>query len=100
MHVGDVGTELQIQLVTEEKRVLDLSTCLTKQIFLTRPDGTQLTKTANFVTDGKDGKISFLTNGTDLNKKGTYKIQAKVTFTGGTWYSSINTFTVEANLAV
>jgi hypothetical protein len=77
---------------------LDISTATVKQIIIDKPDGTNLTKGANFVTDGKDGKLYYLTVAGDFDQAGTYRTQAKIVMPGFSGYSSATTFEVLANI--
>lgn len=97
IHVGDTGTEF-IVIAKSDTLVLDISSATTKQLIFVKPDGTKLTKTATFYTNGTDGKLSYVTQSTDLDQQGSWKIQAKITLPSGTWSSSIGKFKVYANL--
>ena len=71
---------LRIELdVTDQDGVaVDLSGMASKDIILKKPDGVTLTKPADFVTDGADGKIEYKTLTTDLDVKGVWSAQAIV----------------------
>lgn len=96
-HYGDIGTAIIIT-VTANDVVYDISGATVKKILLKKPDGTVLTKDAVFVTDGKDGKIQYVTITGDLNAIGKWKVQAHLTFASGDWHSSIDDFQVDGNL--
>lgn len=97
IHVGDIGTVLRVT-VQDDDEVVDLSTATIKIIYLEKPAGTKLTKTAVFTTDGSDGKIQYVTIAGDLDAAGWWKIQAHVTLPAGSWYSDWQPFRVHANL--
>lgn len=98
IHVGDVGTVFEVT-VQENGVALNISTATTKQILLRKPDGTVLTKSAAFVTNGTDGKISYTTIAGDLSSEGQWKIQAYIVLTTGSWHSDAQRFDVFPNLA-
>lgn len=95
--VGDIGTTFKVT-ITESGAVLNISGATTKEIKLQKPDGTTLTKTASFFTDGSDGIITYDSIDGDLSIKGLWKIQGSIVLTG-TWHTSdIGTFKVGAAL--
>ena len=77
---------------------LDISTATVKQIIIDKPDGTNLTRSASYVTDGVDGKLYYLTVLGDFDQAGTYRCQAKINMPGFSGYSSPTSFTVNANV--
>lgn len=92
-HVGDVGTEVVIQVVEWDEGEgeyvpVNVSAATAKTVYLTKPDGTVLTKTAAFDTTGTDGKIKYATVSGDLSVAGTWKVQGYVAGVGGTWSGS------------
>lgn len=74
LHVGDIGSIIRVT-VTEAGVALDISSATTKQIKLMRPDGTSVTKTAVFTTDGTDGQLQYATMANDLNLSGLWWAQ-------------------------
>jgi hypothetical protein len=82
-HVGDTGLEFVVTIVDEDGAPVNVSAATEKLVYLTLPDGTVLTKTAAFDTNGTDGKIKYTTQGGDLSARGTWKIQAYVAGAGG-----------------
>jgi flagellar basal body rod protein FlgG len=98
IHEGDIGTTLTVT-VTDCGTTLDISTATSLSIFIKKPDGTLLTRTGIFTTDGTDGKIYYVTVAGDTDVAGTYKIQGRVTFPStASYYTSSATFHVECNL--
>jgi hypothetical protein len=90
---------LSIELELRDGYVaLDISSATTKQIIIHKPDGTHLIRDVNFVTDGTDGKIYYLTVTGDLDQSGEYMTQSYVDFPGFKGYSAITSFTVYANV--
>lgn len=97
IHLNDIGTVFEVTIKDCDTPV-DISTATAKQIIFMKPDGTTTAKTADFTTDGTDGKIRYIATTGDLNLSGGWKIQAKVTLPAGTWYSNIEKFKVWTNL--
>jgi len=98
IHVNDTGTLFEIAL-KECSEVVDVSAADVLNLIFKLPDGTLLTKTAIFKTDGTDGIIQYVSIDGDLNQSGKWKIQAKVSFPNETsWKSDIGSFKVFGNL--
>ena len=97
IHLNDIGTVFRLTIY-DGSSILDVSSASVKEIIFQKPDGTSVTKTAAFYTDGTDGIIQYTTITNDLDATGTWKIQAKVTLPGGTWSSCTQKFKVYANL--
>ena len=98
IHIGDIGTAFRVAVVDSSDVVIDISTATTQEFSFRKPDGTTITKTTVFDTDGTDGIIKYLTIADDLDKSGTWYIQAKVILPTGTWHSSTGSFEVYNNL--
>lgn len=98
IHVGDTNTRF-ILVISEDCVAIDISGYTTLNIIFTKPDGTSVTKTALFVTDGTDGEIYYATVSGDLDQAGIWRIQGEVGIGSGTSYrSQIKTFKVYCNL--
>ncbi len=101
-HVNDIGTVFRVTVYdttsTGGSEVADISGATTKTIIFGRPDGTTFTKSAVFTTNGTDGKIEYASVDGDLDKAGTWSIQAYVVTSAGNWNSSIGNFRVFENL--
>lgn len=91
----DVGTILEVTIVDELNVVQDISTATSKQFIFDKPDGTQLTVSASFSTDGTDGKIQYTFASGNIDQVGLWIYRGKVTSPAGTWTSEDYTFTVE-----
>lgn len=98
IHVGDIGTIFRTT-VKEGSSVLDISAATTTQLIFRRPDGTSFTKTAEFTTDGTDGKIEYPTIAGDLDVAGNWSWQSYIVMPSGSWHTDIGTFSVHANLS-
>jgi hypothetical protein len=88
-----------IATIVEDGEVVDVSTVTTKELVFRKPNGTTLTKTASFFTDGTDGKIQYLAETDFFDVVGFWKVQGYVIFPAGfNGRSLINIFQVRDNL--
>lgn len=102
LHVGDYGTLIKV-LVKDidssgNSAAEDISAATTKNIILKKPDGTKLTKTASFSTDGTDGYIQYVTVAGDIDTAGDWELQVYIVEPSGAWYTDTKKFTVYSNL--
>jgi hypothetical protein len=97
VQVGAINLSIELEL-RDGYSALDISGATTKQIIIDKPDGTNLTRGATFTTDGKDGKLYYLTVAGDLDQAGDYRAQSYIIIPGFNGYSSATTFTVYANI--
>lgn len=88
-----------IQVVDEQTgSVMDLSQASNFQFLLKPPGQTAYTVGASLYADGRDGKIVYTTQTTDLTLKGVWKLQGIYTLSGSKKYTSVGTFEVLSNL--
>lgn len=110
LFIGDEGTSIQF-LVKEcndsdpdnpFKELVDISSATAFQITFLRPlDATTLVVTdpeVQFITDGTDSLVHYLTISTDLDQEGLWKGQLRVTMPTGKWYASEIEFFVNTPL--
>lgn len=95
---NDIGTEIRVQISNCSDVPIDISTCSSKEIIFKKPNGTLVTKSASFVTDGADGLIYYTIESGDLDTVGTWKIQAVVSFGSYDFHSNFESFRVYRNL--
>jgi len=100
IHVGDIGTVIGMTIYDEQGAIVDVSSASVKYIIFYKHDGTTVNKSAEFTTDGTDGKIQYTTIAGDLNVGGIWKKQGYVVLSAGTWYTNKINFTVHNNLTV
>ena len=98
VHVNDIGTDFVVTLY-DGSTALDVSAASSITVYLTKPSGEVLTKTASFVTDGTDGQIKVSSADGDLDEPDVWHIQAKITLVNGNaWYTDVSRFRVHSNL--
>ena len=94
--LNDLGVSLQI-LCTENDLFVDISAAPTQEIILKKPDGTEVAKSAAFLTDGTDGIVAYSTLAGDIDQIGIWNYRAKITFNATqVYYSEWAEFTVTA----
>jgi DUF4097 and DUF4098 domain-containing protein YvlB len=99
IHIGDVGTKFLFTVQDcDDVNPLDVSTASSIEIMFKKPDGSLLTVVGTFLTDGTDGKVYYDTVSGDIDQIGYWKVQGKVTFPTGLFYSDIHKFQVYSNL--
>lgn len=98
IHIGDIGTVFEVTLMDDEV-IEPINAATLMEIVFVKPDKTKVINTAVFSSDGTDGKMRYvIANDTELDQKGTWKIQGIVTFATGKWSSDIDSFKVYENL--
>lgn len=97
VHVGDTPIH-RMTIVDQDNAGVDVSGATLKTIIFRKPDGTTVTKTATFFTDGTDFIIEYQALTADHDVAGPWCKQARVTITSGDWYSTIVDFPVAATL--
>ncbi len=100
MRLGDVGIPLRLTVVDESGVAIDISSATTKQILFKAPGGGDVTtQSANFTTDGSDGKIEFVSTALFPDEKGKWRYQAYVIDSGQEYHTGIAKFDVLEVLA-
>lgn len=103
IHVGDIGTAFRAT-IKNSTVVLDIASTsgLTgKSMLFKKPDGTTLSTTAAYYTNGADGILQYITAAsTDLSLAGQWWCQAYVVFgTTSAWHTDWHPFEVYSNIA-
>lgn len=96
--LNDVGIVFELTVKDEGAFVVDLSSATTIELIFRDPDGTSVTQTATFTTDGSDGKIQYTTLAGDLDVVGLWSWQGHVVIGTSDWRTSSNEFRVLPNL--
>jgi len=94
---NDVGVIITVT-ITEAGSAKNISTASVKKIWFRDPNGDEVEKTAEFVTDGSDGKVKYTTIADDLDTAGEWEFQAKITTPAATFGTSRGTFEVGENI--
>lgn len=97
IHVNDIGTQFSIT-IKDGDDVVDISSAISVTLTFRRPDDELFTRLSSFTNDGTDGQVYYDIQDGDLDEAGYYKLQAKVVFPNGVFYTNIHTFQVHCNL--
>lgn len=98
LRVGNVGSLIRLTIVDQDGAPVDVSSA-TLVLYLRSPKARLLTKTPSLTSGGTDGRIQYATLAGDLDVPGNWQAQAKVTISGSTWFSTLTSLPVSANLA-
>lgn len=79
LFLNDFGTDIVLNVVDQACKAVDVSVSTLRQFELEKPDGTILTKTASFVTNGTDGKLRYTIESGVLDVIGGWSVRAKIT---------------------
>jgi len=100
IHVGDVGTIFRLTIVENDGVTpVPVQTATVKSILFEKGQGTKVTKTAVFFTDGSDGIIQYVGLASDVDEAGNWWMQGYVEMPSGKFFSSKVSFSVQKTLA-
>jgi hypothetical protein len=100
IHQNDIGTRFLVTL-KDDGVVVSVSGAALRQFDIRKPSDVVINKTASVFDDGTSvsGVMYYDTIAGDLDEAGHYKLQAKVSPSGGgTFYSDIYSFKVHCNI--
>lgn len=86
----DVGTQIKVHVLDEDGNEINLSTATVKNIVFYLPDKTTVEKPAEFITDGSDGWLKYVTEAGFLSMIGRWKGQVQVVMPA--WDGSTSVF--------
>lgn len=95
IHVGDFGWVGKLQIVQDGEPV-NISSYTTLAFVFRKPDGTEVTKTAIFDTDGTDGWLKYTAETGLIDSINYWRVWAKIAKTGVELTSDPLSFTVLA----
>jgi hypothetical protein len=96
--LGAVGVIIRVRIIKKDGSAEDISSATKKEIYLLAPSNLSKLYPAEFVTDGQDGYLQYITQNTeDLRERGVYSIRCYITMTGysGLTGEVIDGFTVK-----
>ena len=96
--VANAGIQILVQLLDEDQEPLNISGATALTLAFQLPDGTLISKTASYLSNGIDGQIYYVTTASDFIEAGLTYVQAQVTVGGATLTTAWAIFTVHANL--
>ncbi len=89
---------LQVQVVDQDGNPVDLSSALLLTLWLLAPGGAAVPVTAALVSNGRDGKLQYITNSGDLPQAGLWGVQAALNYGGNLLTTRWAYFAVEPNV--
>ena len=95
--VDDYGWVGKLRLVQDATPV-DISSYTTRQFIFKSPVGTVTTKAATFDDDGTDGILKYTVADGDIDRSGSWRVQARISKTGVELTSDPLHFQVEDRL--
>lgn len=95
---ANAGIQFNVQFLDASGKPLDVSGATVLTIAFQQPDGTQVPHTAQYVTNGIDGRIFYVTNASDFLEAGLAYVQGQVTVGGSILTTAWGQFEVNANL--
>ena len=98
VHMNDVGLTLQVQFADDVGEPHDVSSATTVEVHFQKPNKEYIVRSANFLTDGRDGNVVYSTASGDLDQIGFWRIQGYVANGPYHKYSDIQKFRVFPNL--
>lgn len=96
--INNAGIEFVVKFLDQNEQPLDISGATSISIAFQEPDGTQNTVTAQYVTNGIDGEIYYVTNNTDIDEVGLWFVQGQVTVGGSVLTTALGQFEANENL--
>lgn len=99
VHVGDIGTELEVTF-KDGNNPVPLVTATAIKVRITDPNDSSILRNLTVVTPpGSDGVTNYFFVDGELHTPGTWYYQGTATFPGGYWQSAVLSFEVFDNLA-
>jgi len=98
LYAGDIGSTITVT-ITEDGVVKDISDASTKTFKIRRAHGLLSSKTASFLTDGTEGKLTWTTSSLDVLSSGHHWLQVYLVTPGWSGHTAMHRFTVEPPLA-
>lgn len=96
--IENAGLQIILTVLDANGQPLDISGATDLVIALQAPDGTQTPFTAQYVTNGIDGQLFYVTTAADLEEAGLWYVQAQVTVGGAMLTTAWGQFQANANL--
>ena len=108
LQAGVVGAVIRVTCVEPQTALqkaqgaarvpVDISATTVKELIFRKPDGSTVTKTAVFTTNGEDGALEWVTTSGDIEPWGTYIVQPNIAIPGFTGRGQRVQFPVHKNL--
>lgn len=96
--VENAGIQIIIQFLDENQNPLNISGATNLAIAFQKPDGTQAVQVAQYLSNGIDGQIYYVTNDTDIEETGLWYVQGQVTVGGSVLTTALGQFEANENI--
>ena len=93
-----VGVLIEYTVLDVDGDALDISGATTKKLIFKKPNGVVVSKDADYVSDGADGKLQYSSILGDLTPYGKWEVQAYIVRSGLDGRTEVETFEVRRNL--
>lgn len=93
-----IGVLIEYTVLDTDGDALDISGATTKKLVFKKPNGVVITKDADYVTDGADGKLQYASIAGDLLPSGLWTVQAYLVRSGLDGRTEVGQFRVLKNL--
>jgi len=93
-----IGVPIAATLKNPDGTTRNIANATVHNFLFRKPDGECVTRTADFVNDGSDGKLIYTTIAGDLSPAGRWRLQAEIVQPGYEGFSEIGYFWVQGNL--
>lgn len=98
IHQYDINTAIRASIQDQLGNPVDLSTSTQVLFVFGKPNGVVASGIGQFVTDGKDGQVQYISKANDLDIVGNWALQIYVAFPGSLFHSDKTKFFVYPNL--
>lgn len=92
------GVQVTAYILDQLANPLNISSASATYLLFLRPDGTSFNRIANFVTNGYDGGIYYLTTESDFTQVGNWQLQASFSLAGDLKTTRWSSFQVASNI--
>lgn len=96
--VANAGIQFIVRFLDADTNPIDISGSTVISVAFQKPDGTQVTLAAQYVTNGIDGEIYYVTTATDILEAGLWYVQGQVTVGGSVLTTALGQFEAQVNL--
>jgi hypothetical protein len=96
MRAGDAGTIMETTIHNDKGGIVAINLATLLEMTFIDPNGAKFTKTAAFSTDGKDGRLKYVSMAADFMVPGKWGMQAHVVMPSADFHSSMDQFLVQA----
>ncbi len=97
IHVGDVGTLIQVTVLRSSGSPFDVSAMDIRQFIFKSPTS-HFHRTAAMTSDGSDGKLEYLLQAGDIDINGKWKLEVFLGGTSGSWTCDVINMPVSKNV--